>query len=76
MTLRSPPLVGLYQRGGMIPYTSILLSPEAAKRLVDELQAAAASPESIALASSPRDVCAFPADASNARSILSFDQLG
>jgi hypothetical protein len=60
VTLRSPPLVGLYQRGGMISYTTVLLPPEAAKRLVDELQAAVASPESIALASWPRDVCAFP----------------
>jgi hypothetical protein len=60
VTLRPQPLVGLYQRGGMISYTTVLLPPEAAAQLVDELHGALASPEATALASWPREVCSFP----------------
>jgi hypothetical protein len=44
-------VVGLYQRGGMISYTTVLLTPEAATRLLEDLHVALASPDSIALAS-------------------------
>jgi hypothetical protein len=60
VTLRPRPLVGLYQRGGMISYTTVLLPPEAAAQLVDELRVALVSPEAMALASWPREVCSFP----------------
>jgi hypothetical protein len=54
------PFVRVYDRGGMISSTIILLPLDAAARLVEELRQALASPESIALASWPREVCSFP----------------
>ena len=60
MALKTQPIVGLYQRGGMISYTTVLLTVDAASRLLEELRDALASPNSIALASWPREVCSFP----------------
>lgn len=60
MTSDAQPTVGLYDRGGMISYTNVLLSIAAAVRLRDELGSALANSESIALASWPRKVCSFP----------------
>ena len=60
VAFKTQPIVGLYQRGGMISYTTVLLPLEAATRLLESLRDALVSPDSIALASWPREVCSFP----------------
>jgi hypothetical protein len=60
VTPKTQPLAAVYDTGGMISYTRILLRPDAVLKLIDDLRSAIASPESIALASWPRDVCTFP----------------
>jgi hypothetical protein len=59
VTIAAPPNINLYERGGMISSTIVLLPAEAAVRLFNELRTALASPDSIALASWPREVCNF-----------------
>jgi hypothetical protein len=59
--LKVPPIVQLYESGGMICSTIVLLQPEAARYLVEALQLALATPDAIASASWPRKVCNFSA---------------
>jgi hypothetical protein len=56
----TPFTVGLYQDGGALSKSMVLLSPAAAARLVEALTTALASPESMAQAAWPRELCNFP----------------
>jgi hypothetical protein len=53
------PIVKLYESGGAICSTVVLLQPAAAQDLVAALQQALATPDAIASASWPREVCIF-----------------
>jgi hypothetical protein len=56
----TPSTVGLYDKGGAVSFSHILLPPETARRLHDALRAALDSPEATGLAAWPRELCAFP----------------
>jgi hypothetical protein len=60
VAFKTYPSVRVYERGGELSSTIVLLPVEAAAQLTAELQLALASPESQALASWPREVCTFP----------------
>jgi hypothetical protein len=52
--------IGLYEEGGLVATSRLLLSPEAAGELTHELQRALADPESRSRAAWPGEICAFP----------------
>ena len=52
--------VGLYDQGGAVSLSRIMLPPETARSLRDALAAALDSSEATSLAAWPRKLCAFP----------------
>jgi hypothetical protein len=59
LTANNRPTVGLYDKGGVVSESMILLTPESARRLSDALRSALESPEVTALSAWPGKLCAF-----------------
>jgi hypothetical protein len=59
LTENSEPTVGLYDKGGVVSESMILLTPESARCLSDALRSALDSPEALAQSAWPGKLCTF-----------------